>query len=318
MIEDKKAGLNVYVAQTKLTDGVSVGVSFPLRVNGCALNRLSGGAGCSVDCFPAGAEEAALGYSMCLVARQILCGSPQAVLKSKVTDLTCVAHSGSFGINWRVKGTGSAVRKSIGLVLKVLNPVRMWPVYSKCVKQLGGSADKAAFLYVADAAQKAIKSSLSVGIVGRIALDKPHLTQMLEVLEKKHDPKPVPDTKMAPSKHTACDHSECTEIKSSGWGTAVLADYIRERVRGLVPQTYPDYLLVAVKPAQWSTLASKLKKGVKDYVAKSYLKVPSDDLAALFGYGALANGSLCAADVKVALNSKLTTAALEAAIQKGL
>jgi hypothetical protein len=315
MIESKKGGLTLFLNTTKLVGDVSVGVCFALPCNGCAFNRLCGNSECSSNCFPAGTEEAALGIALAQAVRQVLCGDPVAVAKSKVAQVACVAHNGMLGINWKVKGTGSAIRKSIGLVLKTLEPAKMFPAYSRCIKQLGGSVNKDAFTYVADAAARAIKSNLVIGVVGNASknLDKSALDGMLDILAKKHNTAVPSGSKSKPSDHTACDHAAITEIKVTGWASAVFADFVRNKVKGLTPMICEKGLLINVKPAQWDTLAAKLKKAVKDYAAAKYAKI-GENLPAVFGYVTLASGQLCASDVKSAISNKLSTSSIESAL----
>jgi len=222
-----------------------------------------------------------------------------------------------LGINWKVKGTGSAIRKSIGLALRVLDPAKMFPAWSRCIKQLGHAVDKEAFMYVADIAAKAIKSDLQIAIVGNVKLDKAKLDAILEVVSKKHNPSSISGTKTKPKDHTPCDHSGFAEVKAAGWSSAVLSDYVRSKVRGLEPMLCDKHILMPLKPAQWETIAKKLKKGVKDFAKAKYEKV-GDQLPAVFGYLTLSSGTLCASDVKSAINSKLSASSIESAINKHL
>ena len=316
MLEEKKDGLSIYVEPTKLVGDVSVGICFDVKCNGCSLGKLCGNSACCCDCFPSGSEESAVCYALFLAVQQVLCGDPLAVSKTKVGSVACVAHNGMFGINWKVKGTGSAVRKSIGLALKVLDPAKMYPAYSRHVKQLGGSADKNVFAHVADAMSKSVKS-LTIGIVGNIKLDKNKLKAMLEVLVKKHNVSSVSGTKTKPSGHVECKHDDCCDVKVSGWASAVVSDFIMAKVRGITPSVCDTHLHLHVKASQWDTLSKKLKKAAGEYAANKYGKV-GDNLPAIFGYLNLANGSLCAGDVKTAISSKLSAASIESVINKAL
>lgn len=317
MLEGKKGGLTLSVETTKKVGDVAISLCFELDCNGCAFQNLCGHASCMSGKFPKGSEEAALGYSLGLAVRQALCGDPLAVSKTKVGAVEAVAHNGMLSVNWKVKGTGSAVRKSIGIALKALDPAKMYPAYSRCVKQLGGSVDKDAFTYVADAAARAIKADLHCLVVGNINMDKNKLEDMLEVLAKKHDPTMPKGPKSKPTDHAACDHSNHAEVAASGWASAVVSDYIRAKVRGLEPTLCNKTLLLPIKPAQWDTLAGKLKKGVKDFVSAKYTKV-GDDLPAVFGYLTLSSGQLCGSDVRSAINNKLSSDSIASAISKSL
>jgi hypothetical protein len=267
--------------------------------------------------FPVGSEEACIGYSLFLAVEQSLCGDPLAAAKTKVGDVKCNAHNGMFYINWKVKGTVSSVRKSLGIALKNLNPARMSSTYIRCVKNLGGSPSKAGFSYVADKAAKGIKESLTCGVIGNIRIDDEKLKLMTETLAKKHIVSAVPGTKTKPDSHTDCNHSEHTEIKVSGWSSMALVNYIKYRVKGLDPLVCDDRILISMKPAQWDTIAKKIKKGVKDYVNAKYAKVTTD-LSAVYGYSALSKAALCACDVRSVMKSGLSTATVEGAISKHL
>lgn len=317
MLEGKKAGLTLYVASTKLVGDVAVSVCFPANVDSCTLAKLNNGCNCGSDCFPSGSEEAAVCHALFLSVRQILCGDPLAVSKSKVGDCTSSAHNGQFYINWKVKGTVSAVRKSIGLAVKVLNPAKMYAIYQRCIRELGSTPKRESFAYVADQIKSSIKSSLTVGVVGNIKCDKDKLEGMLDVISKKHNVSAVDGSKSKPDNHVKCDHSSHTELKISGWSAAVLADYLTSKVRGLNVMQCNNSLLLPIKPNQWDALAKKLKSGVKEYVKTKYERVATD-LPEVFGYLSLSSTSLCACDVKTMINNKLNTSSVESAILKGL
>lgn len=318
MLEGKAGGLSLYVSPTKLVGNVAVSLCFPMKVNGCSLAKMgAGGQDCGSTCFPAGTEEAAVCYSLYLMVNQILCGDPLAISKSKVSSVTCCGHNGLFSINWNVKGTVSAVRKSVGLALRVLNPAKMYAVYSRVLREVGGTPKKESFAYVANEATDAVKSSLTVGVVGNINIDKEKLDGMLEVLKKKHNVSAVTGSKTKPSDHTECDHANYAEVKTSGWASAVVSDYLRFKVRGLNPTLCDKHLLLPMKQSMYETLAKKVKDGVKVYVASKYTKL-EDNLGVVFGYMTLSSGMLCACDVKSMINAKVNASAIEAAITKSL
>lgn len=323
MLEGKAGGLSVFIASTKLVGNVAVSLCFPMHVNGCSLAKMgAGGQGCCSNssesgCFPSGSEESAVCYSLYLMVNQVLCGDPLATSKTKVSSVTCCGHNGLFSINWNVKGTVSAVRKSVGLALRVLNPSKMYAIYSKLVRELGGTPKKESFAYVASEAAAAIKSNLTVGIVGNINADKAKLDGMLDVLKKKHAVSAVEGSKTKPSDHKECDHSNYAEAKTLGWASAVLSDYLRFKVRGLNPTLCDKHLLLPMKQSAYETLAKKVKDGVKTYVAAKYTKI-GDNLGVVFGYMTLSSGALCACDVKSMINAKVSAASVESAITKSL
>ena len=317
MIEAKKGNLSLYVAPTKLVGDCAVGLCFDMKLNTCAMCRLtSGGNSCGSECFPEGTEEACLCYSLFMVVEQALCGSPDAVAKSKVGRVVCDLHNGMFFINWNTKGNASAVRKSIGIALKVLNPSKVNSLYSRLVKEMGGSAKKEAFNYVADLAIKSMKSGIQIGVVGNIKVDKEKVNDMLDVLVNKVNLSPVDGKKEAPKEHRNCVHDNFVEVKVAGWESAVVSEFLKNKVKGLNVYLCDKYLLLPVKEQQWETLQNKLKDSVTDYADAKYGKL-KDKLPEVWGYVALSSGMVCCSDVKSALRN-MTVSSVKAAINKSL
>ena len=317
MIEEKKGGLSVFIAPTKTVGDVVISMCFALDADGCTLSKLNGcGSECSSHCFPAGSEEACLAYSLYSTVKQVLAGNALAVYKTKVGDVKCGIHDGMFFINWKVKGTVSAARKSLGMALKCMAPSKMWPVYSRCIRMLKASPNKETFSYVADAATKNIKDSLHVGIVGNIKADKAKLKDLVDTVSKRLNVEGTSGSKTKPSGHTECDHSHVTELKISGYSSLLISDYLQNKIKGLNPMVFNKKLILMIKPAQWETLTKKLKPGVKDFVATKYMKV--SDLGEVLGYYGLSSGVLCASDARSMLNGQLSASTLEGAINKYL
>jgi hypothetical protein len=317
MIEEKKGGLSVFIAPTKTVGDVVISMCFELDADGCTLSKLNGcGSECSSHCFPSGSEEACLAYSLYSTVKQVLAGNALAVSKTKVGDVKCGVHDGMFFINWKVKGTVSAARKSLGMALKCMTPAKMWPVYSRCVKMLKSSPKKETFAYVADAAAKSIKNNLHVAIIGNIKADKAKLKDLVETVSKRLNAESSPGNKTKPADHTACDHTHLTELKISGYSSLLVSDYLQNKIKGLNPMVFNKKLILMMKPAQWETMTKKLKSGVKDFVATKYMKVA--DLGEVLGYYGLSSGVLCANDAHSMLNGQLSASTLESAINKYL
>jgi hypothetical protein len=326
MLEGKKGNLHLFVERTPLVGDVAVCISVKAKINSCCLNKLKGS--CSCNCFPQGSEEACLCYSLYLVVKNALCGDPLATAKSKVGDVECGAHNGQFFMTWKVKGTGSAVRKSLGMALKCLAPGKIYSVYSHCVKEVGGSANRSCFNYVADELTKSIKDQVHCGVVGNIRLHKKDpktgklvkaldIDEMLLVLHKKLNPSTVKGAKHEPKEHTACDHADKSEVKVSGWQAFVVKDYISARVKGLTPVVCDKYILLPIGESRWDTLAKKIKGSVKDYVQQKHAKV-KDELPAVMGYMALASASIGCSDVQQMIKSSVKASDVERAINSAL
>lgn len=312
MIESKKNNLHLTIQNTSLVGDCAVSVCFKANLNACYLNNLKGS--CSCDCFPEGAEESCLCYSIFLLIQNTLCGSPLAITKSKVGSVNCGYHDNMFMVTWRVKGTKSSVRKSLGMALKCLVPGKLYSTYVKCIKNSSGKVSKESFNYVADEMCKSIKESVKCCVIGNISLkDKPAgkssdgtstkaqsaqsmIDDMVNILSKKIGESSVKGSKEKPSNHNPCDHSQKTEINTSGWGSYVVKDYIEAKIKGVSVIPCDKYLLINMKEAQWETASKKIKKYVKDYVHSKYKGVKSD-LPAIMGYLMICGATVCCSSI---------------------
>lgn len=416
MIESKKGNISLFLQRTPLVADVAVCISFTAKCSGCTLNKLiSGGCGgCTtltppdkkcpepIQCFPEGSEESCLCYALYLVVRSALCGDPLATAKSKVGSVDCGFNNGSFFICWRVKGTGSAVRKSLGIALKSINPAKYYSVYDHCMKSIGRKSDRSNFTYVANALVKNIKDEIVCGVVGNIKThsapkkgsglkrrggfkgkstnksgsrsrsgsrgrkikggkksksksqvndpepepepdmdldiglsnepepepehNSPVLVEggsenlaesMLQVLAKKLKLSSADGAGSKPNDHINCDHSSLTEIKSSGWHTYVIKDYIGAQVKGLNSMITEKGILLSIEPKRWDTIAAKLKPRVKDYVKLKYNKV-GDELANIVAYIVMSNAYVSCSDIKSIIKSKLHIDVVEKTIKDAL
>jgi hypothetical protein len=329
MIEGEKGGIKLFMQRTPLVGDVAVCISFNIKCSGCTLNRLksNGTSSCSSMkddksgscCFSDGSEEACLCYSQYLVIQNALCGDPLATAKSKVGSVDCGANNGQFFVCWRVKGTGSAVRKSLGIALKNLNPSKFYSVYDQCIRSLGKKSSRDHFNYVAQALTKSIKDDLCCGVVGNIKTNEDKkgaenlANIMLSVLHKKLNLSSPVGSSSKPTDHVECSHDNMTELKCSGWHTYVIRDYINAKVKGVPSIIYEKGLLLSIDSKKWDSIASKLKKNLKDYIKTKYSKV-GKELANVVGYIVMSNSYVSCADVKSIIKNGLQVDSVEKAI----
>lgn len=315
MIESSKKNLSILFEPISSVGDVAVCVSFKVKMSSCCLNKIKGM--CDCKCFPSGSEEAVLCYALYLTVQEKLCGNPLATSKSKVGSVDCCVHEGSFSITWNVKGTASSIRKSIGIMLKCLSPGKVYSTYAACVKAVGGKPVRDSFNHVAQTITKSIESDVSCALVGKGKLKKEALDAMLEVLHKKLDPSKVDGAKHEPRDHTACDHSDKTEIKTHGWHSLCVKDYLTSKLHGVPIAVCDKYLLLNIKQSLYDTQRPKLKKNVKDYVAAKYIKV-GDSLEAMMSYAAISSSQMCASSIRTLLKANLKAHDVESAISSSL
>ncbi len=314
MIDAKKGKVSLYVEQSKLYSEAAVNLSFKCKLSCCTLNRLNGGSNCC-ECFPIGSEQSCVAFAQYLVVKNALCGNPLLASKSKVSSVGCGSHNDEFFITWRVKATGSAIRKSIGIALKNLNPVKLYTIYARLVKEVGGKAKKEEFEYASNELASSMKD-VTVLVIGNMKGDKEVVSNMVDVLEKKLDPQTVKGGSK-PNEHVNCDHSSHVELKVTGWKALVIHDYIMAKARGIVPMVCEKGLLIPLKQPQWDTISGKIKKQTKDYTNLSYKRV-EDNLGAILGHMATSNCILGANDILSMIRAKLKAGDVERAINDGL
>lgn len=337
MIEAKKKNVSIFIQPTKLTGDVAVCLSMNLKVNGCCINKLYSGLSCKSH--PSGLELSNVAYAMYLNVNHLLCGDPLAMKSSKVGNTVCGSHNGMFFISWKVKGTISAVRKSLGIALKGLTPGKLYSSYQQINRSLnltpkyeevdgeieevvGSAPNREEFNWAAQEIISSIKNNgVCCGVVGNINLGKTasehgkKVDEMLDVLVKKLNPGEVSGKKTKPQDGKSCNHDEAV-IKVSGWSAYLLKDYIMAKARGVVPVICDKEIIVPVKKSSWDSLSSKLKAAASDYVKLRYSKV-GKELGNVMAYLAISNGSVSCVDVKSLLKG-VTTEQVTSAIKSAL
>lgn len=346
MIESKKGPITIFTQDTKLVGDVAVGICFSAKCSSYYLAKLAVGADCKTDAEVAlyeNLEHTALCYSVYLAVKKDLCGDALTVSRTKVGDVVCVYHNGMFGLNWKVKGNVASARKSIGQALKKINPANYFSIYSIILRQLGCMPDREVFNYVADELISSIKKGVTVGIVGNIkvgtepevakkraaaakAKGKPApttpptpkevLDSVADVITNKLDMNAVDGKKTKPESRPTYSNDCQTEIKVSGWHSALLSDFIKFKISGANPLTSDNGIIMPMSESKWSTHANKIKSGISDFVDR--LIKTGDQLPTIFGYLKLSDGTLCASDVRSAISSGMQKSSMSSAIQKSL
>jgi hypothetical protein len=316
MLESKKGKLTLFVSHTKLLNYAHVALSFPVKLDGCTLQKLSGGKSCSDGCFPVNSEETIVAYALYEKVKQALCGSPVAVAACKSSEIKCCVANGSFGISWLVNGSGSAVRKSIGVALKQLNPGSCYPIYQRHIKTLERKSSRENFDYAADRVYAGMNSGILIGVVGKVSIvDKKKIDDMLEVLVKKWNASAITGTKSKPTDHTPCDLSNSVVVNAKGFDAVALYSYLAEKSMGTSVTATDSGLLLNIKLAQWNTLKGNLKDKVADYVKAKWS--PKVDLPQLIAWLGLSNNIITSRDIYEA-QSRATTSSMGSALTKHL
>ena len=325
MLTGSKSNVHLFISPTSKVGDVVVCLDIPANCSVVALKKLKTGCACNCckdnkgeacQCFPKDSEMTALCYSLMLAVRQKLAGTPLEVLKSKVGNVSGTYHNGCFSICWKVQGTVSAVRKSIGLALTVLSPARAYPIYQDCMRTLGAAPSREEFNHVAHETIAELKKKIQIGVVGKIKADKSKLTDMLDVLHKKVRLDAADGAKKKPGDHKECC-AECCEVKCDGWASCLLKDYINFRVKGLAVEYSTKGVCINCKDSRWDSVSKKIKPGVKEFMSAKYGKV-KDDLHPILAYMLMSSCSICAHDAHKLLHEAPSVSKMESEVAKCL
>lgn len=290
-MQNNKKNIDITVGICKKVADIGVCFSIPFKCSPCCLKKLL----CLTppsekNNLMKDSEASALAFSIFETMRDKMIGSPLESMGSKVSNITCKSLNGNFIIYWNCQGTGSALRKNLGLALASLNPIKMYSKYKENMKFLGAPAPREHFNHCVKNMNSAISKKISVAVIGRINTDKNKMEVILDKVFKKL-PKlvnpPEKDTKSPPSRDCTTEmfpHVKC----SSGIGCLVLADYISSNSGNMGVEVHSG--VVEVYNKGWESKRNKLKddRRIDNYVNQKYNKPKvKDHLSLILGYYAI-------------------------------
>jgi len=300
-MESSKGKVNVYVQPTTSLGDVAVSICFKVDLNSCVMNKLNSSGCC--DCLPSDSEVACAAYALYLAVYDKLCGNPLAAKNSKVGRVSVGHHNSHLFFTWNMKGIVSHVRKALGIAISAMKPGSLFSLYGHCMRKLGGKVKKEHFNNAANKLISGINQGVECCIVGKINMGKSTSDSKgkIDDMADKINNKLAPGSSNSPSSDykdtTDCEHSDYTELKVNGWHAFVVSDYIRSKARGVEPIMCNKSLLIPVKPSNYESLKTKLKKQVSVFVDQKYKKL-GDECGPVLAYLAISNSSLSCADVK--------------------
>lgn len=299
--------ITLAVDQTKKVSDIIVSITIAFKgIADCCFKKLKN------NCFDSqglmkGSEQAATAFALYESIRDKLSGSGLELFKTKASNVNCNIINGHIVITWHTQGTGTALRKSAGLALTCMNPIKLFSKYSENIKFLSGKGgNREEFNYVAKQLAESIKKSIQITCIGKINTDTNKLKDIIEVLANKLPDIEMPGAKeiTAPKTAMGMDMNEQYPIvKCSGLSAAITADYIRNSSNGMAVGI--DELGVIIYNKSWESKHRQLqdKKRIEDYIDKKYAKIEDkDELSPIFAYFALSEG-FCDGNVAASLIS---------------
>jgi hypothetical protein len=327
----KKGNVTLTVANTKKTSDLIIGVSiaFP-GIADCCLKQLNTKQ-TTAHMLMNGSEEGAFVYAIFESIRDKLAGSALEIFKTKVSGIKCNSIDGHFTIIWETQGTGTSLRKTVGLALSCLNTIKLFAKYNENIRFLSGKGgNREEFNFLVKKFTEGVKKGVCVTAIGKINTDMSKLKDIVNVLDSKlpkQETAPAGETKVIAKKSMTSkgdkdsglvvEIKKFPSIKCSGLSAVIVADYIRNNSGGMSVEVNDDG--VTIFNSSWSVKEKQLRevRRIKDYIEKKYSRLEDNgELSPLFGYYALSEGFANAVTAERIVVSKLKTEKLIELLKK--
>lgn len=238
---------------------ISVSMTIPFRCSPQGIRLLfagnpseSDGKKCG-DLFE-GYEEAAVAFSLFSAIKRSLTGSGVEDARSRVDNISCAAHGDNFVIYWNTQGTGSMLRKTIGVALKYLRPNTLYADYSYLIRMLGGKPNRDEFNHIAGKMIDGINSKVHFVAIGKIKPDTDFKT-ILGVAAGKYE-KSAKVSGKAPEKHPGHADPPAKLVCDSAASAMIVYEYI---TRAAVP-AFISGKVISIYAGNWGSKRESLKK----------------------------------------------------------
>ena len=285
MLKAISKNLHINVVVCKKMPDIAIIMSIPFNCDWYELSLLNNnvcdsniadGSTCS--------SNAALAFAVYEVIQDKLRGSPLELYKMRVSRVSCNSVDNMFTISWNAQGSLSILRKTIGTVLKSINPSKLFAKYSENMKILGGKVSHDVFDNSVNEMIEAIKKEIDILAIGRININNAKLNAITTNVYSK-----IPALKKhgkgdKPDKHKTTEYT-FPILKTKGLDSVIVADYIQSQAVGVSVHVGDG---IAIYSSQWPAKHKLLKDNsrIKGYVEKKYTKL-GDEFTHILGYLAI-------------------------------
>lgn len=317
MISEKNKNIELTVGQCKKVPDIAIILGIHFDVCHASLFKLH-------DSFSfdnmkgnkvyTGSEKAALAYALYTTVRDKMVGSPLELARSRVSRIEFDAQEGKFMLSWNTQGSVSMLRKTIGIVFSCMNPYKLYSRYSTNCKNLGCTADRNVFNYVANEMADAIKKSIKIAAVGRINVDKSKIKDLLSKVDKKLVNTTREKETTKPPIRDKFVH-DFPVVKASGIASTAVEDYIRSQ--GMGTASLGNEIIVYNKSFESKKNAFKQADRIKKYVSQKYDKLGTD-FSCVFAYLCITQLYCTCCSATNIIKDKPTASSMVSLIQKTL
>lgn len=318
-MEVKHKNIHLVLDIAKKTPDLAVCLSIPFKASPYSLKKLVCNNPSAEPELQPKSEEAALAFAVYECVRDQFIATPLEATKSKVSRMSCKVLNGQLNIYWNTQGTGSALRKTLSLAFKCLNPSKMFAKYSENMKFLGGKANREHFNYCVKLMNEGIKKEICIAAVGKINTNEAKLKEIVEAAVVKLPALEMPSAKetSAPEKRD-CSAKEFPSVKVADAASCiVVADYIRSNSNGMNVESHDG--IVEIYNDNWESMHNKIKDAnrINNFCKSKYEKL-GDAFVQLLAYHSLVNQFADASSVGKLLKSKVKAVDAKALIKKAL
>jgi hypothetical protein len=318
MVLESKGKINISVLETKKVSDVVVVVSVPCNAD-LALYKLA----CSMN--PVSVESnqqfshtasTILAWSVAQCCAGALHGSPLAVMKTRVSQVSSNVNDGFLNVCFNTQSSLTYVKKALSFVMKCFS-TNVFSIFDKNVKALHLKVSRDEFEKASSDFLKAVASKVQIAVVGKINMNRkvdgkaiPASTTLKEIRDKLESLLPSASGTVGKTSTTFKSDS-CSVVKTNE--CFVLAAYVK--ALGGIPVEIVNGTL-HITNANWDTIKSKLasKDKIETFLERKYgHKSLEEHLNALLAYQIAT-----AEDVKSAASKKISMANLEKSLLSSL
>jgi hypothetical protein len=285
-----KKNIHLKILPLQKVHNLSVSVTIPYKCSSYAFDQLMMN---NLNCHSkddnkcivySGAEESSVGFSLYELVREKLIGSPLEMARCKVDHVECKVHDDSLVLSWNTQGNQSSLRKTIGVVLKCMQPNSLFSRYNDNLKLLGGKPSRECFNHCANKLIDALEKNIEFVAIGKIKLvstdDKKLMQKSFDVACNKYVKNSKAKNIHSPPKHSEYE-SNYPYINCSDGASAILtSEYIRTNSNGMGVSICGKKIIIHSNSWGSKQSALKNKARIKSYVEAKYYRL--GDLSGLY------------------------------------
>lgn len=286
---------------------ISISIDAP-HLNWFVLQKLKTEKPCGCLELAYSSEYTALVYSIFDAIRNILVGTADKQMKSKVNSIDCGMCHNNFVISFTCHSSLTAIRKSTGLAMSKLNPAKLYPIYQKYIKLLGASPKRAEFI---SCVNKIGQIKPSVIVVSKANVKQNVIPKMVATISKKlYKFAKITGGVTPESAQKTPGVTEFVTISPSGFGIALVVEFL-DSINVPAIKANDEIIIFSNK------LPNIKAKSIDLFTKKTYSKM-NDKLTNAILYSVISKPVLCYGHINSLISANLTPAKISKILKSAL